>query len=207
MLISEMFRSLQGEGKLIGVPTVFVRSVGCNLDCSWCDTKYSFSGGEEKTVDEIVSFIGGCRDVCLTGGEPLLRDEMKELIRRLLSDGHRVSVETNGSVSIADLPDHPGLLVSMDIKCPSSGMTDRMRWDNLSLLKPKDQLKFVVADEADYGFAKGVLERHSPDTEVVFSPVGGMDLQPLAERVLADGLDARVLPQLHKIIWGDRRSV
>ena len=82
-----------------------------------------------------------------------------------------------------------------------------MRWENLSLLKPKDQLKFVVADEADYEFAKGVLERHSPDTEVVFSPVGGMDLQPLAERVLADGLDARVLPQLHKIIWGDRRSV
>ena len=208
MLISEMFRSLQGEGKLIGVPTVFVRSVGCNLDCSWCDTKYSFSGGEEKTVDEIVSFIGGCRDVCLTGGEPLLRDEMKELIRRLLSEGHRVSVETNGSVSIADLPDHPDLLVSMDIKCPSSGMADRMRWENLGLLKPKDQLKFVIEDGADLDFAVDFVRTHDIRSAIIFGPVGGTErLEQLVQRVLDEHLDIRVLPQLHKIIWGDRTGV
>ncbi len=207
MLISEMFRSLQGEGKLIGIPTVFVRSVGCNLECSWCDTRYAFTDGKETSEDEIVDFVGDCHDVCLTGGEPLLRKEMVSLADRLLREGHRVSVETNGSVDIGILPDHPDLLISMDIKCPSSGMTDRMCWENLSLLRRKDQLKFIVADENDYEFAKDVLGRYHPDTEVIFSPVGGMHLEPLAEAVLKDRLDARVLPQLHKIIWGDRRSV
>lgn len=202
-----MFRSIQGEGKLIGVPTYFIRTVGCNLDCAWCDTKYSFTGGTEMSVDEIVDSASGENHICITGGEPMIQREFPELLSRLVALGKHVTIETNGSVSIADLPDDAGILVSMDVKCPSSGMTDRMDWTNLGLLGPKDQLKFVIADEGDYDFAVDVVERYAPNTEVIFSPVGGMKVRPIAERVVEAGLDVRVLPQLHKLIWGDMTGV
>ncbi|MDD3398766.1 MAG: radical SAM protein [Candidatus Methanomethylophilaceae archaeon] len=207
MRICEIFRSLQGEGVMIGIPTVFIRTVGCNLSCSWCDTAYSREGGEEMTLEEIVSRIGPTRHICLTGGEPLLQDDAVPLTQMLLDSGRHVTLETNGSMDISGLPDHPSLLVSMDIKCPMSGMEHRMRLENLSSLKEKDQLKFIIADGYDLNYAVNVLRHHEVRCNVVLSPVGGMDLEPLAEEVLASGLEVRVLPQLHKIIWGERKGV
>lgn len=207
MKICEMFRSIQGEGKLIGVPTYFIRSIGCNLDCAWCDTKYSFDGGTEMSIDEIVDSARDETHICLTGGEPMIQKGFPELLDRLLEAGKHVTIETNGSISIKDLPDSENVLVSMDIKCPSSKMVERMDWNNLALLKPKDQLKFVLANEGDYDFAIDIVRRYKPDTEIIFSPVGGMDARPIAERVVESGLNIRVLLQLHKIIWGDKKGV
>lgn len=210
MRISEIFRSLQGEGVQIGLPTVFVRTCGCNLRCSWCDTAYArVEEGEEMSVPEIIDRVRSYKtlQVCLTGGEPLLQKDVYTLIDRLLEGSFRVSVETNGSLPIDEMPCSENLLISMDIKCPSSGMADRMVMGNIELLAPTDQLKLVVAEEADLRFAEKVLKENKVVCEVIFTPVGGLDLKPLAEWVLKKGLQARVLPQLQKIIWGQRRAV
>ena len=137
----------------------------------------------------------------------MIQREFPELLDRLLEAGKHVTIETNGSISIKDLPDSENILVSMDIKCPSSKMTERMDWNNLALLKPKDQLKFVLADEADYEFAVDIVRKYKPNTEIIFSPVGGLDVRSIAERVVESGLDVRVLLQLHKIIWGNKKGV
>ena len=208
MRICEIFHSIQGEGLMMGVPTTFVRTVGCNLRCEWCDTQYSMDGGEEMSLDAIMERIGDVKHVCVTGGEPMLQPEMPELLRRLVSAGKQVVLETNGSVDLSDVPRDPLMLISMDIKCPSSGMTDRMLYSNLSLLSRKDQLKFIVRDDEDFDFAVEVLKMYPVDSNVIFGPVGGtVKLEWLVERVLGSGVDARVLPQLHKIIWGDKRAV
>ena len=159
------------------------------------------------TLDEVLVLVDSTPNVCVTGGEPLLQPDMPELLRRLLIMGKRVVLETNGSMDISGLPDDANLIVSMDIKCPMSGMTDRMLMSNLACLSRKDQLKFVIGDATDYEFALGVLDKYEPDTNVIFSPVGGMDLEFLADSVVASGRYIRVLPQLHKLIWGDRKSV
>ncbi|HNX47840.1 MAG TPA: radical SAM protein [Methanomassiliicoccales archaeon] len=209
MLVNEMFLSIQGEGRTMGLPTVFVRLSGCNLDCRWCDTRYAEEGGSEMSVEEVLEGVNGyrTRHVCLTGGEPLWHDGVPELISRLLEEGKQVSLETNGSLSIAGLPDHPGLMISMDHKCPSSGMEGRMLLENLRLLRPKDQLKFVVADQEDLEMAEDVLRKFEPDCPAIFTPVGGLTLGPVVEFVLKHKLEVRVLPQLHKLIWGERRGV
>ncbi len=208
MRICECFKSIQGEGLMMGVPTVFVRTVGCNLSCAWCDTQYSMTGGEEMSVDDILDAVGDCNSVCVTGGEPMLQPEMPELLRRLVDEGKKVVLETNGSVDLGAVPDDPLMLISMDIKCPSSGMTDRMLVSNLGYLSRKDQLKFVIKDQDDFDFAVSFLMENTVDTNIIFGPVGGTDrLEWLVENVLAANLDVRVLPQLHKIIWGDKRSV
>ena len=208
MRICEIFRSIQGEGLTMGLPTTFVRTVGCNLRCSWCDTQYSMEGGEEMSLDEIMEAVGDARTVCVTGGEPLLQPDMPELIGRLLDAGKRVVVETNGAIDISFVPDSPMVMISMDVKCPSSGMTDRMLDSNMRIIGAKDQLKYVIADDADYEFAVAHLRSHSPEASVIFTPVGGTErLEWLVARVLEDGIEARVLPQLHKIIWGDRKGV
>ncbi|MBR2254809.1 MAG: radical SAM protein [Candidatus Methanomethylophilaceae archaeon] len=208
MRICEIFRSLQGEGLMMGAPTVFIRTVGCNLRCAWCDTDYAFDGGEEMDVETVVGKVGRTVNVCVTGGEPMLQRDMPELLDILLSMGKKVVLETNGSVDLSALPRNGNLMISMDVKCPSSGMEDRMEFRNLSLLDTKDQLKFIVADNCDFDYALEILKKYPTRTNVIFCPVGGTErLEWLAERVLASGLDARVLPQLHKIIWGDKRSV
>ena len=208
MRICEIFHSIQGEGLMMGVPTTFVRTVGCNLRCEWCDTQYSMDGGEEMSLDAIMERIGDVKHVCVTGGEPMLQPEMPELLGRLISAGKQVVLETNGSVDLSDVPRDPLMLISMDIKCPSSGMTDRMLYSNLSLLSRKDQLKFIVRDDEDFDFALEVLKMYPVDTNVIFGPVGGtVKLEWLVDKVLGSGIDARVLPQLHKIIWGDKRAV
>ena len=208
MRVCEIFNSIQGEGLTMGTPTVFVRAVGCNLRCSWCDTGYSFEGGTDMTVDDILEEAGDCFRVCFTGGEPMLQPDAVELIERLVSKGIQVVLETNGSVDLSEVPRDPLVMISMDIKCPSSGMTDRMMLSNIDLLSSKDQLKFVIRDQADLDFAVGFVRSHRIPCPVIFGPVGGTGrLEWLVDRVLKEHLDVRVLPQLHKIIWGDRQGV
>lgn len=208
MRVCEIFNSIQGEGLTMGAPTVFVRAVGCNLRCGWCDTGYSFEGGTDMTVEEILEEVGDCFRVCFTGGEPMLQPDAVELIERLVSKGIQVVLETNGSVDLSEVPRDPLVMISMDIKCPSSGMTDRMMLSNIDLLSSKDQLKFVIRDQADLDFAVGFVRSHRIPCPVIFGPVGGTGrLEWLVDRVLKEHLDVRVLPQLHKIIWGDRQGV
>ena len=208
MRVCEAFRSLQGEGKKMGVPTFFIRTVGCNLKCLWCDTQYATSeSGEEMTVDEIMDLVKDEKDVCLTGGEPMLQKDTLELLRKLSDAGKTVVLETNGSVPLDDVPDSENIIISMDIKCPGSGMQDKMDFSNIALLKRKDQLKFVISDGIDLEYAIQILDEQKPKCEVIFTPVGGMDIEPLAEEVIERRIDARVLPQLHKIIWGNKRAV
>ena len=208
MRVCEIFNSIQGEGLTMGAPTVFVRAVGCNLRCSWCDTGYSFEGGTDMTVDDILEEVGDCFRVCFTGGEPMLQPDAVELIERLVSKGIQVVLETNGSVDLSEVPRDPLVMISMDIKCPSSGMTDRMMLSNIDILSSKDQLKFVIKDQADLDFAVRFVRSHRIPCPVIFGPVGGTGrLEWLVDRVLREHLDVRVLPQLHKIIWGDRQGV
>jgi len=209
MKVNEIFYSIQGEGTLIGIPMVFVRFTGCNLRCTWCDTKYAWEEGKEMSMEEIIGEIRKYKSnwVCLTGGEPLLQKDIYKLIDRLINLGYRVLLETNGSLSLEDLPCEEQLIVDMDIKTPSSGMSNFMNLENLELLGPKDTIKFVIADENDYNFMKEFIKNHEIKGEVIAQPEGNKNLKWLTEKVLEDGLNIRVLPQLHKIIWGDRRGV
>ncbi len=209
MKIVESFLSLQGEGLMIGRLTYFIRSAGCNLRCSWCDTKFSlgYDQGEEKSIDEIISSVGDVKNVCFTGGEPLEQPDAVTLLNALVEAGKTVVLETNGSKDISIVPDSENIIISMDIKCPSSGMQSKMIFSNLKLLRRKDQLKFVIADRSDLEYAECILSEYDPDTNIIFSPVGGVGLEELAQEVVSQKLDVRVLPQLHKIIWRDRQGV
>lgn len=161
------------------------------------------------TVPEILDKVKAfeLHYVCVTGGEPLYQKESVKLVDELLKAGYHVSVETNGSMSLENLPCSMNMLISMDIKCPSSGMADQMDLTNLELLSPIDQLKFVVADRDDMMYAAKVLKENKVECTVIFTPVGGLDLEPVADFVLKKKLNVRVLPQLHKLIWGDKRGV
>ncbi len=208
MKICEIFKSIQGEGLTMGVPTVFVRAVGCNLRCSWCDTQYSMSGGTEMSVSEIMDEIGDCRTVCITGGEPMLQPDVYDLFDSLIRKDKLIVLETNGSVDLSKVPKDDHILISMDIKCPSSGESEKMLDSNLEYLSKKDQLKFIIQDQRDLDFAIDYIRKMRPDTNMIFGPVGGTDkLEWLVDEVLKNDLDVRVLPQLHKIIWGNRQGV
>ncbi len=209
MRVIEIFTSLQGEGVLMGSPTTFVRFEGCNLDCKWCDTTYARSGGREMTPHQVLDEVEerNVPFVCLTGGEPMLQEDILEIIADLLESEHHVTIETNGSVPLEPLPNSDDLLISMDVKCPSSGMSDRIHRDNLEFLGPRDQLKFIIADRVDYLYAKKVLRENDINCPIIMTPVGGTELKELASWVLEDRLWVRVLPQLHKLIWGEKRGV
>lgn len=207
MQVCELFRSIQGEGKMIGALTYFIRTVGCNLDCSWCDTKYAENGGNEMTVDSIMELVKDDINICLTGGEPLLQKDSLELLRRLSDAGKITVLETNGSMDLKAVPDSDNIIISMDIKCPASRMEKKMLFSNIGLLRKKDQLKFVITDGIDLEYALEVMKDNPTKSDIIFSPVGGMDIEPLAEEVIERRLNVRVLPQLHKIIWGNKRSV
>ena len=209
LTIAEIFASIQGEGLDTGLPTVFVRSVGCNLRCAWCDTKYAYEGGAEWSLDLVESRVATykVKRVCLTGGEPLLQKEAPAFVQRLMKAGYEVSVETNGSLPVKDLLalERAGRLrISLDIKCPSSKMHKKMHFGNLSSLRERDQVKFVLRDLKDYAHARSVLREHPTKAAVVFQPVWGRSGAWIAESVLRDGLEARVLVQLHKVLWGAR---
>jgi len=211
MKINEIFKSIQGESTYAGQPCVFIRTTGCNLRCQWCDTAHAFYEGTEMDLDAILQQVQDyrCDLIELTGGEPLLQKETPALIQRLLDQGYRVLIETGGSLDIGVLD--PRTVVIMDLKCPGSGMTDEMRWENLDLLKPADEIKFVIGDRTDYLWAKGVVERHALTDRhpVLFAPVfGTMEPRQLAAWILEDGLKMQLQLQLHKYIWDpEKRGV
>lgn len=205
LLINEIFFSIQGESTYAGRPCVFVRLAVCDLRCAWCDTEYAFYEGTRMDLDEILvqtnRFPASLVEV--TGGEPLLQKNVHGLIRRLLDTGKEVLIETGGHIDIAPVDSRAVLIY--DIKCPDSGMSDRNRWTNLELLRPQDEVKFVLASRRDYDWARTVLENHglADSRTVIFSPVwGALEPSRLADWVLSDGLPVRVQVQLHKVLWG-----
>ena len=202
--VTEIFHSIQGESSHAGRPCAFVRLTGCNLRCHWCDSEYTFTGGESMSVDDILERVKsyGCNLVEITGGEPLAQKESLDLIRRCCDEGLEVLVETSGSIDIA--PVHKYATIILDIKCPRSGEAAKNRWQNLEHLKPHDEIKFVIADRADYDWARQVIkDRNLHRWTVLLSPVWGeMDLKSLAQWMLDDRLPARLQTQLHKHIWG-----
>jgi 7-carboxy-7-deazaguanine synthase len=211
LLVNEIFYSIQGESTYTGRPCVFVRLSMCNLRCRWCDTAYAFHEGEPLTVDQVLERVRAykCPLVEITGGEPLLQDEVYPLMDRLLAEGYEVLVETGGSVDVGRLD--PRVVKVMDLKPPGSGMERMNNLDNLPHLDRKDQVKFVVGDRRDYDWVKRVVAEHglADRTQVLLSPVFG-ELPPreLAEWILADRLPVRLQIQLHKYLWDpDRRGV
>ena len=205
MRIIEIFHSVQGEGPFTGFRTSFIRTARCNLRCSWCDTTYSFGPGTERSLASIVREVARHRThhACLTGGEPLLQAESVALLGLLSARGLTTVVETGGSLDVSPYLAVPGVVLSVDVKCPSSKMQGKNRWANLPLLRASDVVKFVIADRADYGYAKRTLAREPMPTQVVFQPVYGTDGGRLAEWVLGDRLDVRVMVQEHKVLFGD----
>jgi len=209
MKINEIFYSMQGEGSWVGLPNIFIRTTGCNLRCSFCDTTYAYIHGVEMDVKEVVDEIQKypCNYVCITGGEPLLQEETVELLDVLLQKKYVVCVETNGSINIEKLVGKKSLMISLDIKCPSSTMHDKMNFDNLSQLSCNDQLKFVINNKVDYEYAKKIMKKYKPQCIIFFQPVWGTDPKKLYSWILHDGLHVRIGLQLHKMIWGNTKGV
>ena len=212
LTINEIFHSIQGESTHAGRPCVFVRLTACDLRCAWCDTPYAFVEGRKMAVDEVVAEVArfDCPLVEITGGEPLLQQDVYPLMTRLLDGGRTVLLETGGHLSIARVP--PRVVKIVDVKCPASGESAKNLWDNLDRLDARDQVKFVIQDRTDYQFARDVVRQRALDrcvAAVLFSPVHGvLDPKALAEWVLADRLPVRVQLQVHKYIWGaDARGV
>ena len=209
MKVNEIFYSIQGEGILVGVPSIFLRLTGCNLRCSYCDTKYAYVQGEEMSIPAILDAIKKftCTNICITGGEPLLQKDTVKLIETLLQKNYKLCLETNGSISIKKLVGKKSLVISLDIKCPSSGSHEQMNIKNISYLSEKDQLKFIINNKKDYNYAKEILKRYNPSCNVFFQSVWGTNPQKLASWILNDRLPVRLALQLHKIIWGEKRGV
>jgi len=206
MKVSEIFLSLQGEGTDMGLPTVFLRLTGCNLRCSYCDTRYAFYDGKEMSDSEIIDKISefNCNRVCITGGEPLLQD-IYPLCKALKFKGFHIKLETNGSMPLKckyfDI-------IDMDIKTPSSGESERMIFSNIKRLRKRDELKFVISNREDYEYSKGIIERFEPECNVIFQPsYNVLSLRDLAEWIIADKVNARLGIQLQKLLWGERRGV
>jgi 7-carboxy-7-deazaguanine synthase len=205
LTVNEIFYSIQGESTRAGRPCVFVRLTACDLRCSWCDTAYAFYEGEKRTLDDVMAEVErhDCPLVEITGGEPLLQDEVYPLMERLLERGRTVLLETGGHRSIARVPE--AVVKIVDVKCPGSGEAARNDWANLQALAPHDEVKFVIQDRADYEFALDVVHRHALQRRcaaVLFSPVHGvLDPRILSEWMMADRAPARLQVQLHKLIW------
>ena len=203
--VNEIFRSIQGESSHAGLPCVFVRLTGCNLRCRYCDTEYAFYDGKQMTVEQTIEGIDryGTRLVEITGGEPLLQEEVYSLMNGLLGKGYRVLLETGGSLSIKNVP--KAVIKIMDLKCPGSGEESKNDYDNINHLAVADEVKFVLLDRKDYEWSRNILRRHSLDQKchVLFSPVyDKLNLKDLAGWILEDGLAVRLQTQHHKIIWG-----
>ncbi|HYN86407.1 MAG TPA: radical SAM protein [Pyrinomonadaceae bacterium] len=205
--VTEIFRSVQGESTHAGRPCAFVRLTGCPMRCTWCDSEYTFTGGERMELEEVVAQVRAmdCRLVEVTGGEPLAQKEAFALVRRLCDEGHEVLIETGGYVSTEGLDERASII--LDVKCPDSGEAERNHWPNLERLRAeKDEVKFVVAGRGDWEFAREVIGRYGLERRaraVLISPVwGAADLRELADLVSSSGLDVRLQLQLHKYIWG-----
>lgn len=202
--VNEIFYSIQGESTFSGIPFVFVRLTGCNLRCTYCDTKYAYEEGTELTVEQILKEVKNfkCRYVEVTGGEPLLQEDTPFLVDSLIDKGFTVLVETNGTKDISVISDKA--VIIMDVKCPSSGESDKIDWENIKRLDKKDEVKFVIAEKSDYDWAKEVVTNRNLTYKsgVLLSPVEEK-LNPdlLAEWILKDSLKVRLQLQLHKILW------
>jgi 7-carboxy-7-deazaguanine synthase len=221
MFITEIFKSIQGEGTRAGLPCIFVRLTGCNLRCTWCDTAYAFHGGHKMSVDDVLERVealnrladgspAGVPLIELTGGEPLLQEEIYSLAQHLLSAGYVVMIETSGERFIGRLPKE--VIKIVDVKCPDSGEADTFNLQNLEELSDKDEVKFVVSSRRDYEFARDFSRQHrlaERVKQIVISPVtedprgkwAGLEPRTLVEWMLEDGLPARLGLQLHKIVW------
>jgi 7-carboxy-7-deazaguanine synthase len=205
MRVTEIFFSIQGESSHAGKPCVFVRLTGCALRCVYCDTKYSYAGGKEMTLSDVVSAVESypARLVEITGGEPLEQDEAYPLMETLLGKGYTVMLETGGHVGIERVP--AAVIKIVDIKCPASGESHTMRWENLDLVQPHDEFKFVVRSREDYEWSCAVIrERLAGKPNVILFSPSHDELAPveLAKWILQDGIPARLQLQLHKYIWG-----
>lgn len=206
--LSEIFKSIQGESSFAGLACTFIRLAGCNLRCSYCDTVYAYEPSFELTVEEILTKVAslGCPLVEITGGEPLLQEEVYPLMAELLTQGYQVLLETNGTIDLTAVD--PRAVVIMDIKCPGSGQSEKVLWDNLKRLREKDQVKFVLSHRQDYDWARGVIEKHGLEKKclLLFSPAYGfLSARDLAQWILSDpdlSGKVRLQLQLHKIIWG-----
>ncbi|SCZ01204.1 radical SAM protein [Alkaliphilus peptidifermentans] len=207
--INEIFLSIQGEGISTGYPTIFVRLTGCNLSCSYCDTVYSHHEGSLMSVEEVVSQIKtyGYKRVCLTGGEPLLQDEVRVLLSRL--EDYEVNIETNGSIDINKFPLNPKHRYTMDIKAPSSGASNSIFYENFTNLRKNDEIKIVIGSREDYLWMREIIKKFHQLGVITVSPVfGEIDPQKIINWILEDNLDLRFQLQIHKIIWNpDERGV
>lgn len=207
--LTEIFFSLQGETSRSGLPTVFIRLSGCPLRCTWCDTTYSFTGGETWTLSAILDKLAeyGASYVTVTGGEPLAQKNCLALLDALCNAGYDVSLETSGAISVADVDPRVSRIV--DVKPPGSGEVDKNLWENFSVLTREDEIKFVLADREDYEWALAVMARDDfpKQVPVLFSPVHGqLTAAELADWMLKDRVQARLQLQLHKILWGEERA-
>jgi 7-carboxy-7-deazaguanine synthase len=205
--VTEIFQSIQGESTHAGRPCIFVRLTGCPMRCVWCDSEYTFTGGDHVSIEAVLEQVRsfGGKLVEVTGGEPLAQKEGFKLIERLCDEGYEVLVETGGYVSTAAVDPRAKLI--LDVKCPASGEEPRNHWPNLDRLRrDQDEVKFVIADQADWEYARELIERLNLEKRakaILISPAWAtIDLQQLAESIVASGLDVRMQLQLHKYIWG-----
>jgi len=205
MVVTEIFKSIQGESSFVGLPCVFIRLTGCNLRCHWCDTAYAFYGGNRMTTDEVLGRVRdlGCKLVEITGGEPLLQKDVLPLAAQLVTEEYKLLIETSGERFVGNLPRE--VVKVLDVKCPGSGESEKFCFENLTALEPKDEIKFVILDENDYRYALDFMAQHclyEVVNEVIFSPVfGQLHPRQLAEWILRDGLKVRMGMQIHKFIW------
>ena len=205
--ITEIFFSIQGETSKIGLPTVFIRLTGCPLRCQYCDTSYAFYGGEVMLIEDIIHQVTkfNCKDVCVTGGEPLAQANSKKLLKDLADLDFQVSLETGGSISLKEVDERVKII--MDIKTPDSDESTKNRWENLELLKQTDELKIVICSREDYQWSKEIIEQYkiSEKCPILFSPCAeSIDPRDLAEWILTDQLPIRFQMQIHKILWNNQ---
>ena len=202
--INEIYLSVQGESTHTGLPCIFIRLTGCNLRCSWCDTAYAFHEGKNMSIDEILQKVEnfGIHLVEITGGEPLMQDNVYTLMRKLIKKGYKVMLETGGSISLERVP--KDVIKIMDLKCPGSGEQEKNNLDNLKLLVPHDEVKFVILDKKDYEWSRDIIKRYkiNETAHILISPVfDKLELKEIVKWILEDRLPVRLQTQLHKIIW------
>ena len=207
--INEIYLSVQGESTHTGLPCIFVRLTGCNLRCSWCDTAYAFHEGKNMSIDEILQKVEnfGIHLVEITGGEPLMQDNVYSLMRRLIEKGYKVMLETGGSISLERVP--KDVIKIMDLKCPGSGEQEKNNLDNLKLLAPHDEVKFVILDRKDYEWSRDIIKKYkiNETAHILISPVfDKLELKEMVKWILEDRLPVRLQTQLHKIIW-DKNTI